>query len=64
MRQGCAWVWEVCIYMIKVTWTRKGIYTYNCVRPHQTLGYKAPLQFLKDNGIINNYSNPSDLSHM
>ena len=55
-----------------VPWTVSGLnkelkkweYTYNCVRPHQALGYKTPLQFLKDNGIINNYSNPSDLSHM
>jgi putative transposase len=34
-------------------------YTYNCVRPHQALGYKTPLQFLKDGGIIDNYTNPS-----
>jgi CheY-like chemotaxis protein len=26
-------------------------YIYNCVRPHQALGYRTPLQFLKDNGI-------------
>jgi len=38
---------------------RKWEYTYRCIRPHQALGYKTPLQFLKDNGIINNYSNPS-----
>ena len=38
-------------------------YTYNCIRPHQALGYKTPLQFLKDNGIIRtNYS--SNFSHM
>ena len=43
---------------------RKWGYTYNCIRPHQALRYKTPLQFLKDNGIINNYSNPSNLSHM
>jgi len=37
--------------------------TYNCIRPHQALGYKTPLQFLKDNGIVSsNYS--SNLSHM
>lgn len=36
---------------------------YNCVRPHQALGYRTPLQFLKDTGIIHtNY--PSDSSHM
>ncbi len=38
-------------------------YIYNCVRPHQALGYKTPLQFLKDKGIIHsNY--PCHLSHM
>jgi putative transposase len=37
--------------------------TYNCIRPHQALGYKTPLQFLKDNGIVSpDYS--SNLSHM
>jgi len=37
--------------------------TYNCIRPHQALGYKTPLQFLKDNGIVSSdYS--SNLSHM
>lgn len=43
---------------------RQWEYTYNCVRPHQAIGYKTPLQFLKDSGIIDNYSNPSYLSHM
>jgi len=38
-------------------------YTYNCIRPHQTLGQKTPLQFLKDNGIMVNYK-PLYLSHM
>lgn len=38
-------------------------YIYNCVRPHQSLGYRTPLQFLKDSGIINNH-HPSYLSHM
>jgi transposase InsO family protein len=37
-------------------------YTYNCLRPHQALQYKTPLQFLKDNGIVVNY--PSPQSHM
>jgi transposase InsO family protein len=38
-------------------------YIYNCIRPHQALGYRTPLQFLKDKGIIHtNY--PSNLSHM
>jgi putative transposase len=37
-------------------------YTYNCLRPHQALEYKTPLQFLKDNGIVVNY--PSPQSHM
>jgi putative transposase len=36
---------------------------YNCIRPHQALNYKTPLQFLRDNGIVSsNYS--SNLSHM
>jgi len=36
---------------------------YNCVRPHQALNYKTPLQFLKDNDIVSpDYS--SNLSHM
>ena len=37
--------------------------TYNCVRPHQALNYKTPLQFLKDNGIVS-ADYPSSLSHM
>ena len=37
-------------------------YTYNCLRPHQALHYKTPLQFLKDNGIVVNYPPPQ--SHM
>jgi putative transposase len=38
---------------------------YNCVRPHQALGYKTPLQFLKDNGIVDaTYPSHSHLSHM
>jgi transposase InsO family protein len=36
---------------------------YNCVRPHQALDYKTPLQFLKDNGIVSS-DYPSNLSHM
>ncbi len=36
---------------------------YNCIRPHQALNYKTPLQFLKDHGIVtSDYS--SNLSHM
>jgi len=42
---------------------RQWEYIYNCVRPHQALGYKTPLQFLKDNGIVDS-SYPSHLSHM
>lgn len=38
-------------------------HTYNCIRPHQSLGQKTPLQFLKDSGIIP-IKNPSVLSHM
>jgi len=38
-------------------------YVYNCIRPHQALNYKTPLQFLKENGIVDSdYS--SNLSHM
>jgi transposase InsO family protein len=38
-------------------------HVYNCIRPHQALGYKTPLQFLKEKGIVQpNYS--SGLSHM
>jgi putative transposase len=37
--------------------------TYNCIRPHQALNYKTPLQFLKDNGIVSS-DYPSNLSHM
>jgi len=36
---------------------------YNCIRPHQALNYKTPLQFLKDNGIVSS-DYPSSLSHM
>ena len=39
-------------------------YVYNCIRPHQALGYKTPLQFLRDNGIIDKYQKPPYLSHM
>jgi len=35
---------------------------YNCIRPHQALNYKTPLQFLKDNGIVS--SDYPSLSHM
>lgn len=38
-------------------------YIYNCVRPHKSLGLKTPLQFLKNRGIIHNYTAPSE-SHM
>jgi putative transposase len=42
---------------------QKWEYVYNCIRPHQALNYKTPLQFLKDNGIVgSDYS--SNLSHM
>lgn len=39
-------------------------YIYNCVRPHQSLQYKTPLQFLKDNGIVKKNYKPPLLSHM
>jgi putative transposase len=38
-------------------------YVYNCIRPHQALKYLTPLQFLKNNGIIET-NTPSHLSHM
>lgn len=38
-------------------------YTYNCIRPHYSLGHISPLQFLKTNGIIDDYK-PLYLSHM
>ena len=41
-----------------VQWER----IYNTVRPHQALGYRTPLQFLQQHGIIPKH-NPS-LSHM
>ena len=42
---------------------QKWEYVYNCIRPHQALSYRTPLQFLKDNGIVgSDYS--SNLSHM
>jgi len=43
---------------------RRWEYVYNCVRPHQALGYKTPLQFLRDNGIIDKYQKTPYLSHM
>ena len=42
---------------------RRWEHIYNCVRPHQALNYKTPLQFLKDNGIVSS-DYPSNLSHM
>lgn len=42
---------------------RQWEHTYNCIRPHHSLGKITPLQFLKNNGIIDTkYS--SVLSHM
>lgn len=38
-------------------------YIYNCIRPHQALGYKTPLQFLEGSGIIQKHK-PLYLSHM
>lgn len=38
-------------------------YTYNCIRPHQSLAYKTPLQFLRDCGIVDTEFTPP-LSHM
>ncbi len=42
---------------------RQWEYIYNCIRPHQALKYKTPLQFLKDNGIVSSHYS-SNLSHM
>lgn len=55
-----------------VSWTvpelnkelRQWEYVYNCIRPHQALGYKTPLQFLRDKGIIDKYQKTPYLSHM
>ncbi|MBI4823958.1 MAG: transposase [Nitrospirae bacterium] len=38
-------------------------HTYNCIRPHKSLGLKTPLQFLQDHGIIHDYK-PLLESHM
>ena len=38
-------------------------HVYNCIRPHQALGYKTPLQFLKEKGIVKS-ERSSILSHM
>jgi putative transposase len=38
-------------------------HVYNCIRPHQSLDYKTPLQFLKDKGIVKPDC-PTTLSHM
>jgi len=53
------------------SWTVKDInqelrdweHTYNCIRPHQSLNYKTPLQFLQDCGILQR-DDSSGLSHM
>lgn len=52
-------------------WTVQGLneelqtweHTYNCIRPHQSLGYKTPLQYLQECGILDT-EYPSGLSHM
>jgi hypothetical protein len=38
-------------------------HVYNCIRPHQALGYKTPLQFLRDKGIVRPDC-PTLMSHM
>ena len=42
---------------------QKWEYVYNCIRPHQALKYKTPLQFLKDSGIVSSdyLSSPSHM---
>jgi transposase InsO family protein len=42
---------------------QKWEYVYDCIRPHQALNYRTPLQFLKDNGIVSSDYSPN-LSHM
>lgn len=42
---------------------KKWEYVYNCIRPHQSLKYKTPLQFLKEKGIVKS-DYPLNLSHM
>ena len=42
---------------------REWEYVYNCVRPHQALDYKTPLQFLKEKGIVKTNYSPT-FSHM
>jgi len=42
---------------------RQWEYIYNCVRPHQALDYKTPLQFLKEKAIVKPDYSPT-LSHM
>jgi len=42
---------------------REWEYVYNCVRPHQALHYKTPLQFLKEKGILKANYSPT-FSHM
>lgn len=42
---------------------RQWEHTYNCIRPHHSLGKITPLQFLKNNSIID-AKYPSPLSHM
>lgn len=42
---------------------RQWEHTYNCIRPHHSLGKITPLQFLKNNGIVDT-KYPSVLSHM
>ncbi len=49
-----------------VSWTvpelnkelRRWEYVYNCIRPHQALGYKTPLQFLRDKALLINTKTP------
>lgn len=38
-------------------------FIYNCVRPHQSLGQKTPLEFLQEYGIIKADYTPYE-SHM
>ena len=53
----CAWTVEKLNQQL-IQWER----IYNTVRPHQSLNYLTPLQFLQQNGIVQ--KNLSSLSHM
>ncbi len=55
--------YEVYDFAWNVTELKDWEHVYNCVRPHQALGYKTPLQFLKNKGIVKP-EHSSIFSHM